>query len=129
MTCRIADWISFRFDDPPAEPACGSIVDHYFAYQITCQLHSVHRKLHSAKTAKPPTRRGMIHVLHYSRTTERGRGFFTRAAGWPCRRIKWISIILCFVDYLAVLESRDADRVARPSKVHDCISSDPELAR
>jgi hypothetical protein len=25
MTSRIADWISFRFDDPPAEPARGNI--------------------------------------------------------------------------------------------------------
>jgi hypothetical protein len=37
--------------------------------------------------------------------------------------------LLCFVDYLAALESRDADRAARLSKVDDCIFSDPKIAR
>jgi hypothetical protein len=32
MACQVANWISFRFDDPPAEPACGDIMDHYFAH-------------------------------------------------------------------------------------------------
>jgi hypothetical protein len=56
MTCRIADWICFGFDDPPAEPARGEIMDHYFADQIARQLHGVHRKLRSAKTAEAATR-------------------------------------------------------------------------
>jgi hypothetical protein len=56
MTCRISDWISFRFDDPPAEPVAGDIMNDYFTYQITRQLHGVHRKLRSAKTAEAATR-------------------------------------------------------------------------
>ena len=60
MTRRVADWISFRFDDPPAEPTRGNIVDHYLANQIACQLHGVDWKLRSAKTPEPATRRSLI---------------------------------------------------------------------
>jgi hypothetical protein len=55
MTCRIADGISFCFDDPPAEPTRGNIMNHCFANQIACQLHGVHWELHSAKTPEPAT--------------------------------------------------------------------------
>jgi hypothetical protein len=48
--------------------------------------------------------------------------------GTPCRRIKWVGKILCFVDYLAVLEFHNADRVAGPSQVHNRIFSDPQVA-
>ena len=48
--------------------------------------------------------------------------------GTPRRRIKWICKILCFVDYLTVLEFHNADRVAGPSQVHDRIFSDPQVA-
>src|SRR5580704_3859632 len=82
MTCRIANGISFGFDDPPAEPARGNIVDHSFANQIACQLHAVHRKLRPAKTAEPPNRlMRPIGVVWFRSASHPGRVLTVRNAG------------------------------------------------
>jgi hypothetical protein len=52
MTGRITDRISFRLDDAPTEPAIAGIMDRYFANQVACQLHGIHRKFGSTETPK-----------------------------------------------------------------------------
>lgn len=54
-TSRIADWVSFRFDNPAAKPTLGNVMNNHFADQIARQLHCVHRELRPAKTPEPPT--------------------------------------------------------------------------
>src|SRR5580704_5067566 len=49
--------------------------------------------------------------------------------GTPCRRIERVAKILCFVDYLVVLELHDADRVELgASQIRDRVFGDPQFA-
>jgi hypothetical protein len=50
VTGGITDRISLRLDDAPAEPAIIGIMDHYFADQVACQLHSIHWEFGSTET-------------------------------------------------------------------------------
>ncbi len=48
--------------------------------------------------------------------------------GAPRRSVEWIGKILCFVNYLAVLEFHHTDGVAGPAHVHDRVFRDPQAA-
>jgi hypothetical protein len=52
VTGGIADRISLRFNDAAAEPAIIGIVDHYFANQVACQFHGIHREFRSTEMPK-----------------------------------------------------------------------------
>jgi hypothetical protein len=91
VTGGITDRISLRLDDAPAEPAIIEIVDYYFANQIACQFHSIHREFGSTETPKTtkgnrfagvfhkPLRlallNGMINLRHRPPTNQRGDRF------------------------------------------------------
>ena len=63
-TRRVAHWVNFRFNDPPAESASRNIVDYYLANQVPCQRYGVQGKFGSTKTPKPSVRRCLIGLLH-----------------------------------------------------------------
>ena len=48
--------ISLRFDDAPAESSVASVMDHYFANQVTRQLHRINREFRTPKPPKPANR-------------------------------------------------------------------------
>jgi hypothetical protein len=56
VTGGITYRIGLRLDDAPGEPAIIGIivriVDHYFANQVTCQLHGIHGEFGPTKTPK-----------------------------------------------------------------------------
>ena len=66
MTGGITNRISLRLDDAPAEPAVIGIMDRYFANQVTCQLHSIHREFRSTETPKTTKGNRLAYAFHLS---------------------------------------------------------------
>ena len=64
MTGGITDRISLSLDDAPAEPAIMGIMDHYFANQVACQFHSIHREFRSTETPKTKKRNRLAYAFH-----------------------------------------------------------------
>src|SRR5580704_9350265 len=62
ITCRIG----LRLDDASAEPAIVGIVDRYFANQVACQLHSIHRQIRSTETTKAKNGNRLTYAFHFS---------------------------------------------------------------
>lgn len=52
---------------------------------------------------------------------------FLDPLGAPCRRVKGIAEILCFMHDFAVLEFHDADRVSKASLIRSRVFSYPEI--
>jgi hypothetical protein len=64
MPCGITDRIGLRLDDAAAEPAIIGIMDRYFANQVACQLHGIHRQFGSTETPKTPMGNYLAYAFH-----------------------------------------------------------------